>query len=117
MWTLIKAVALLRRNPALTPQQFRDYWTNVHAPMVKKLLPHLIKYTGSFPSADPGSVRYVDRAEVDAVVELGFPDRETMEADMSAPAFQTEERQKSSAYLMDMAATRSVVMEEIVVPL
>jgi uncharacterized protein (TIGR02118 family) len=113
---LIKSVALLRRNPALTPQQFRDYWTNVHAPLVKKLLPHLVRYTGSFPTGDRGS-QYVDQADIDAVVELWFPDRETMEADMSAPAFQTEERQKSSAYLMDMAATRSVVMEEIAIPL
>jgi len=114
---LIKVVALLRRNPALTPQEFRAYWTDVHVPMIKKLLPHLTKYTGSFPTSDPGSVQHVERAEIDAIVELSFPDRATMEADMSSPAFLTEERQKSSAYLMDMDATRSVVMEEIVVPL
>jgi hypothetical protein len=114
---MIKVVAFLHRNPALSPEEFRDYWVKVHVPMIKSRLPHLIKYTGSFPIPRPDSQRSIDGLEVDAIIELGFPDRATMEADMSAPAFLADDRQQSSAYLMDMSRLRSVVTEEIDVPL
>jgi hypothetical protein len=113
---MIKVVAFLRRNPALSPEEFRDYWTNVHVPMIKSRLPHLVKYTGSFPAPGFDGDRSTPRADVDAIVELGFPDRATMEADMSSPLFLSADRQESSAHLMLMDELRSIVMEEVDVP-
>jgi uncharacterized protein (TIGR02118 family) len=110
---MIKVVALIRRNPNLSPQEFRDYWQNVHVPLVKRCLPGLTKYTGSFPANVPGIVAPGMDADVDLIVELGFPDRETMNANMNGPQFLSEERARSSATLMDLHNTRAVVMEEI----
>jgi uncharacterized protein (TIGR02118 family) len=105
---VIKIIAYLRRNPALTSQEFRDYWTNVHVPLIKSKLPSLRHYAGCFPLAVPGRT-----LEADAIVELGFDDVETMEREMNAPAFLTPERQSSSAHLMDESFTRSVVVEVV----
>jgi len=51
---VIKIIAYLRRNPALSSQEFRDYWTNVHVPLIKSKLPSLRHYAGCFPLAVPG---------------------------------------------------------------
>lgn len=114
---MIKLVALIRRNPALTPEAFREYWSNVHVPMIKERLPHLVRYTGSF-SVDPsGVVEDGIEADFDAIVELCFADRESMERDMNGPGFQSADRNDSSAQLMDLANTRAMVVEEVEVDL
>jgi hypothetical protein len=85
---VIKIIAYLRRNPALTPQEFRDYWTNVHVPLIKSKLPSLRHYAGCFPLPVPGRT-------------------------LDAPEFLTPQRQSSSAHLMDETFTRSVVVEVV----
>jgi hypothetical protein len=32
---MIKVISMLYRNPALSPQEFREYWEKVHVPMVR----------------------------------------------------------------------------------
>ena len=114
---MLKIVTLIRRNPALTPEEFRDYWTNVHVPMIKLRLPNLVAYRGSFPQSGVGTVDPDIETHYDAIVELGFADRAAMETDMNGPGFQATDRQESSARLMDLANTRALVMEEVEVPL
>jgi hypothetical protein len=106
---VIKIISYIRRNPKLTHEQFRAYWTNVHVPMVRSKLPSLRLYRGSFPVNAPG--RVLDDA--DAVVELGFDDLETMDREMTAPLFMEADRQASSAHLLDLDYVRSIVVEEI----
>jgi uncharacterized protein (TIGR02118 family) len=114
---MIKVVALIRRNPDLDPEAFRRFWNETHVPLIKQRLPRLIKYVGSFPTVSAGTVEPGVEAEYDAIVELGFADRAAMEADMNGPGFQAPDRVASSARLMDLANTRAMVMEEVVVPL
>lgn len=114
---MIKSIAILYRNPALTQEEFRDYWEQVHAPLVKAALPGMILYKGNFPVNKADNARFVDAFDCDGIVELGFPDRETMNREMSGPAFNTPERERSSAHLMDMPRCRSIVMEELEVDL
>lgn len=114
---MIKIVALIRRNPALTPEAFREYWTNVHVPMIKERLPGLVRYTGSFPINPTGTVDAAIAAGYDAIVELGFADRAAMEKDMNGPGFQAADREASSAQLMDLANTQAMVVEEVEVAL
>jgi uncharacterized protein (TIGR02118 family) len=114
---VIKVVALIRRNPALTPEAFRDYWTNVHVPMIKEHLPSLVRYTGSFPINPTGTINTAITAAYDAIVELCFVDRAAMEKDMNGPGFQAADRDASSARLMDLANTQAMVMEEVEVAL
>jgi EthD domain-containing protein len=40
METSTMAVALLQRNPAMTPQQFSHHWFTQHAPLVVPMLLH-----------------------------------------------------------------------------
>jgi uncharacterized protein (TIGR02118 family) len=104
---MIKIISYIRRNPALSVEEFRAYWTDVHVPLVKSKLPGLRHYAGGFPLDVPGRTL----TEADAIVELGFDDIETMEREMNAPAFLDPVREASSARLMDVDATRSVVVE------
>jgi uncharacterized protein (TIGR02118 family) len=113
---MVKIVAFIRRNPKLSPQEFKDYWLNVHVPMVKDKLPGLIHYTGSFPlqvKSDPSAIL----APYDGLVELCFDSVENMEKAMQGPLFQRDDRKNSSATLMDLPRTESLVMEEYVVQL
>ena len=113
---MIKIVALIRRNPQMTQEEFVHYWKTVHAPLVKKKLPGLVKYIGSFPSGVTSATEVV-ASDFDGVVELGFDSVKSMQAAMSNPDFLTEDRRISSAKLMDLEKTRSMVVEEVVVPL
>jgi uncharacterized protein (TIGR02118 family) len=113
---VIKIVALIRRNPNLTQKEFVEYWKTVHVPLVKKTLPGLVKYIGSFP-VGVDSPAEASVADFDALVELGFDSVESMNAAMSSPGFLSENRQISSAKLMDLSRIQSLVVEEIVVPL
>jgi hypothetical protein len=106
---LIKVISYIRRNPKLTHEEFRDYWTNVHVPLVRSKLPSLKLYRGSFPVPAPGRVL----SDADAVVELGFDDLETMDREMNGPLFMEAERQASSAHLLDLNYVRSIVVEEV----
>jgi uncharacterized protein (TIGR02118 family) len=115
---MFKVVALIKRNPKLSREEFIHYWKTVHVPLVRPMLPGLVKYIGSFPVSDeaaPGSG--TSAATFDGMVELGFETREALEAAMSSPLFMSEERQRSSAALMDLVRTQTLVVEENVVPL
>ena len=106
---MIKIISYIRRNPKLSHQEFRDYWTNVHVPLVRSKLPSLRLYRGSFPVRAPGR----ELGDADAVVELGFDDLETMDREMTAPLFMEAGRQASSEHLLDLSYVKSVVVEEI----
>lgn len=114
---MIKVVSHLYRNPALTPEEFRAYWEGTHVPMIKSLLPGLIHYTGSFPVTAQGPARPGTAIECDAIVELGFADLATMEREMGSERFNSPEREASSARLMQVDKVRSILVEEIAVPL
>ncbi len=110
---MIKSVSLLFRNPAFTQDEFQAYWENVHAPLVKSLLPGLIHYCGSFPVPGVGASPHGGAIECDGIVELGWPDLETMNRDMTSPAFNSPEREASSARLMNLSRTLVRIVEEV----
>jgi uncharacterized protein (TIGR02118 family) len=110
---LVIAVGLVRRNPNLTPEQFKDYWLNVHVPMVKDKLPGLALYTGSFP-LERGSTNSPS-ASYDAIVELGFESVEAMHQALNSLSFMSEERQISSAKFLVNADT--LIVERYIVEL
>ena len=49
---MYKVIALLRRKPGVTQEEFADYWKHVHAPLVRTTLPGLRKYVLNV--AEPG---------------------------------------------------------------
>lgn len=110
---LVRAVGLLRRNPNLTPEEFRNYWLNVHVPMVKDKLPGLALYTGSFPLAAKSTESPL--APYDAIVELGFESVGALHQALNSPSFMSEDRQISSAKFLSSAD--SLIMEKYIVEL
>lgn len=111
---MIKIVALVARNPTLSKQEFRRYWEDVHVPLMKKTLPGLVKYTGGFPlkaedEIDPAT----EIGGYDLVIELGFPDIETMQRDFTSEAYLAPERVSSASKFMNMSLVRHILVEEV----
>ncbi len=54
---MIRLTALLKRNPALTHEEFLDHWHNVHGPLIRdtpELARHLVRYEQHLPTDDRG---------------------------------------------------------------
>lgn len=112
--TIVRAVGLVRRNPNLTPEEFKNYWLNIHVPMVKDKLPGLVLYTGSFPLAGKTTGEF-PLAPYDAIVELGFESVDALHQALNSPGFMSEDRQISSARFLSSAD--SLMMEKYIVEL
>lgn len=110
---MIKFVTLLRLPTGKTRAEVTDYWFKVHAPLVQRCLPGLVRYTISFPVERPG----LPAQDCDAIVELCFADRATMERDLAGSAWQSDERKTSSAVVLDALLTRAFFVEEHTIPL
>lgn len=111
---MIKIVSLLYRNPDFTHRQFVDYWTDVHAPMCKALLPGLRRYVGSFPTGDRHGGR---EPGYDGIIELHFDDLEALMAALGGPLFQTDERRASSARVMDEERSEHIIVRDVEIAL
>jgi uncharacterized protein (TIGR02118 family) len=77
---MIKFMVVLYRRPDLTPEQFRRHLQEIHAPLAQNL-PGLRKYVQNFVCSDPKR----KPPGWDAVVELYFDDRSSMEAAWASP--------------------------------
>ena len=82
---MIKLVFCCHRNPAMTRQEFQDYWLDSHGPLVRSLrreLPQMLRYVQSHTIADDYNAGI--RAgrgtgeEYDGVTEVWFADLESM---------------------------------------
>lgn len=87
---MIKRVTIMTRKPGITREQFADYWTNVHAPLlashpaVKRMVINVTEQFVRFSvrnedPADPLRSTIVTQTP-DGFVELWFADRESMQA-------------------------------------
>jgi uncharacterized protein (TIGR02118 family) len=77
---MLKFMVLICRRPDLTREQFRRHLQEVHGPLAKNL-PGLRKYVQNFVLDDPRR----KSPGWDAVVELYFDDRASMEAAWASP--------------------------------
>jgi uncharacterized protein (TIGR02118 family) len=119
---MIKHISILRRNKDVTPEEFRKYWTEVHAPLVRQGLPGLRKYVGNFPVAagrdsgwgleNRGTIH-----DCDLIVELHFDDMAALQAAMLGPGWLNDTRRNSSATVMDYTQMIFTIAEEHIVPL
>lgn len=107
---MIKSISFMKRNPDLTPEEFRAYWLDVHAPLVKSRLPGLKQYMGYLPIPGTDLTHWRD---ADAIVQLGFDSLEAMRANVDSSEFRAADREASSARLMVMNMIKRVVAEEI----
>ena len=77
---MLKFMVVICKRPGMSVDEFRNYLRNVHGPLAKKL-PGLRKYVQNFAQEDPQR----KRPAWDAIVELYFDDRASMEAAWATP--------------------------------
>ena len=77
---MIKLVALVRRRPDLSVDDFRDYWLGIHAPLAAAI-PGMRGYRINL-AGDPGAQ---PPAPYDGSAEIWFDDRRAMETGLTSP--------------------------------
>ena len=110
---MIKMVALIKRKPELTPEQFRDYYEAHHAPMALRLLPMLARYERNFVRRD-GSPEGDAFPEFDVVTQIWFKDQtayDAFRARLAEPEVLAEVRADEAKFLIS-DWTRSFLVEE-----
>ena len=110
---MYKVIALLRRKPGVTEEEFADYWKHVHAPLVRTTLPGLRKYVLNFVEAGRGG----EPPAYDGMVELHFDDRAAADRALSSPEWLGDTRRASTDAFLDLDTIVSIRAEEYVVPL
>lgn len=78
---MLKCIALLKKRPDLSREQFIDYYENRHAVLIRELLPQIVHYTRRYVEPD-GAYLYpaIDQLDFDVVTELTFADRANYDA-------------------------------------
>jgi hypothetical protein len=75
--TIYKFLIFIRRRPGMTPEEFHDYYENVHAKLGKTIAPDVgaIKYVRRYIQPLDGSVdRRAPDLEYDEITEVWFKD-------------------------------------------
>ena len=106
---MVKYISVICRPPGSNRQEVIDYWLNVHAPLVKRLLPGLRKYLISFALPSPSTN---EPPQYDGVVELYFDDMESMRKALASPGWQSTERKASSNKVIDYNKLQAYFVEE-----
>jgi uncharacterized protein (TIGR02118 family) len=110
---MIKAIALLRRKPGLSTEQFRKHYEEVHAPLAKRLFPFMRKYVRNYVTAAPFAPAG-EEPKFDCITEEWFDDMEAIQTMMgiytSEAGRPIREDEKS---LFDMTRLEYLFVEEV----
>lgn len=115
----MKMVVMFRRRQDLTPEQFRDYYENRHAPLALTLFPYLKGYKRNYIRRDLIHRRAQPEGvaaplDFDAITEIVFDskaDYERMVKDMTDPAIRDRVIEDERKFL-DRSATVVLMVEE-----
>ena len=109
---MIKIVLLLRRRPDLSPEQFRQHWHELHAPLVRQLpgLRRLI-LNDVLPGAD-GAM-----PDLDGISEDWFDNLDDMQRAFASPEAQAVNEDVVNFLDMRRFQVLSVVEREVALPL
>lgn len=110
---MVKWVSLIYRPPGTNRKEVIDYWMNVHAPLVKSILPEMQKYVINIVAKEDAD----DLSQYDGVVELHFADMASLQRSLASEGWLSDRRKASSVKVIDYSRTRSFVVEENVIPL
>ncbi len=109
---MVKGIALLARKPGLSPEEFRRHYEEVHAPLIRKLVPSLKRYLRNyvtrrpFPPAAGGT-------EFDCVTEQWFDSMEGFQQMIDAMAGEAGRAIRADERtFLDRARTVYVIVEE-----
>lgn len=82
---MVKGIALLKRKPGLSPEEFRRHYEEVHAPLIRKLAPSIGKYVRNYVIARPFPPASGE-TEFDCVTEQWFENMEGFQEMIDAMA-------------------------------
>jgi hypothetical protein len=117
---MYKYVALVKRKPGTTKQQFRDYYENIHSKLGEKYFPpYAVKYQRRYLEAIPSPLKPNQAAgpDYDCVAEFWFKDEanyRAFEASIAnAPAEERAAIVADEEAFIDRAATyRYLIWDE-----
>ena len=111
---MIKAVVLLKRNPSLSPEQFRKHYEEVHAPLAKRLFPFITKYVRNYVTTAPFSSAG-NEPKFDCITEEWFDNMEAFQTMMDIYASETGRPiREDEKGLFDMTRLQYLFVEEAV---
>ena len=105
---MVKAFNFFKRKPGLSVDDFRNYWLNEHAAIIRAI-PEVRKYVASItlPSA------YHNREPLyDGISEAWFDDEDVLRA--TADSAPRRAAHADDAKFVDMTTTGSIVTDEII---
>jgi hypothetical protein len=108
---LIKLICFIRRNAALSPEEFHRHWRDVHAQLLRttpSVARHLLRYEQN-PRAPEDYAR--GEPDYDGVAIAWYRDRAAMDALFGEPEY-LEKIAPDERYLSDPERTRWILCEE-----
>ncbi len=110
---MVKMIAFLKRNPALTREEFSRYWRDHHAPLVQSVPEfrrYLRKYVQCHIASGAGPVGAA--ADYDGVAELWFDSAAEMAKAFAEPRY-LETVRPDEKKLLDFDKVLVCVTEEV----
>jgi len=98
-----KLIALISRQPQVSREAFREYYEANHAPLVRRLLPMIARYTRSYLPAESETPAASGHADFDVLTELWFEsdaDLRSFFARIAAPEVIAAIREDESHFLI-----------------
>ena len=78
---MFKAIAFLKRKPGLSPEQFRQHYEEIHAPLAKSLFPFIRKYVRNYVATMPFASKDKE-PKFDCITEEWFDNMEGFQDQM-----------------------------------
>lgn len=72
---MYKVMAFLTRKPEISPSEFRQYYEDTHARLIKKLTPPMLEYRRNYVNREEPFKRDEDKIDFDVVTEMLFATR------------------------------------------
>jgi uncharacterized protein (TIGR02118 family) len=110
---MLKAIALLKRKPGLSLEEFRKHYEEVHAPLAKRIFPFIRKYVRRYVTNAPFSPAGKEPA-FDCITEEWFDDMEAFRTMLDIYTSETGRpiREDEKA-LFDMSRLEFLFVEEV----
>ena len=112
---MVKGIAVLKRKPGLSQEEFIRHYEEIHVPLVLKHLPSIKRYVRNYVISTVVAPRGVEELEFDCITEQWFDDMQGFQAMMdfaaSEPGRVIRDDEKN---FLDRKRTVYVLVEETV---
>lgn len=83
---MVKGIAVLKRKPGLSREEFHQHYEEVHVPLVSKHIPTIKRYVRNYVVSSVVPKSDVEELEFDCITEQWFDDMEGFQAMMDFAA-------------------------------